>query len=203
MAQTTWRGERDARFVAGNTVIILSYYKNTHTQAWSRAGRILTGNICPTRPAVRFGSGSGSGRESNQDGGDAGLRSSTPWSVYIYYVYAPHYRLAPESIGINSEQATMTNYDTPSSVEINAGGSHWRPIQDGSRADTSAPIGSVSLWGIYVYYVYGINHRHKEQMLHGLLGHKKCGRHLGPVILLIVEQQKQQDTRALCSIFLI
>ena len=47
--------------------------------------------------------------------------------------------------------------DTPSSVKINAGGSHWIPIQDGGRADTSAPIGSVSLWGVYVYYVYGTN----------------------------------------------
>ena len=44
--------------------------------------------------------------------------------------------------------------DTPSSVEINAGGSNWRPIQDGGRTDTLAPIGSVSLWGVYVYYVY-------------------------------------------------
>ena len=34
--------------------------------------------------------------------------------------------------------------DTPSSVEINAGGPHWGPIQNGGRADTSAPIGSVS-----------------------------------------------------------
>lgn len=39
--------------------------------------------------------------------------------------------------------------DTPSSVEINAGG----PIQDGGHADTSASIGSVHLWGIYVYNV--------------------------------------------------
>ena len=47
--------------------------------------------------------------------------------------------------------------DIPSSVETNAGGgSHWRPIQDGGRADTSALIGNVSLWGVYVYYVYGI-----------------------------------------------
>ena len=44
--------------------------------------------------------------------------------------------------------------DTPSSVEINALGAHWGPIQDGGRADTSAPTGSVSLWGVYVYYVY-------------------------------------------------
>ena len=35
--------------------------------------------------------------------------------------------------------------DTPSSVEINVGGEHWRPIQDGGHADTLAPIGSVSL----------------------------------------------------------
>ena len=46
--------------------------------------------------------------------------------------------------------------DTPSSVEINAGGSHWRPIQDGGLADMLAPIGSVSLRGVYVYYVYGV-----------------------------------------------
>ena len=45
--------------------------------------------------------------------------------------------------------------DTPSSVEINALGAQWGPIQDGGRADTSAPTGSVSLWGVYVYYVYG------------------------------------------------
>ena len=38
--------------------------------------------------------------------------------------------------------------DAPSSV------AHGRPIQDGGRADTSAPIGIVSLWGVYVYYVY-------------------------------------------------
>ncbi len=44
--------------------------------------------------------------------------------------------------------------DTPSSVEIHAGGVHWEPNQDGGRADTSAPIGSVILWGVYVYYVY-------------------------------------------------
>ena len=30
--------------------------------------------------------------------------------------------------------------DTPSSVEINAGGSRWRPIQDGGCADTSASV---------------------------------------------------------------
>ena len=35
--------------------------------------------------------------------------------------------------------------DTPSSVEINAGGVHWGPIQDGGRTATSAPIGSISL----------------------------------------------------------
>jgi len=40
--------------------------------------------------------------------------------------------------------------DTPSSVEINAMGWHWGPIQDGGCADTSAPIGSV-----YVYVSYG------------------------------------------------
>ena len=34
------------------------------------------------------------------------------------------------------------------------GGSHWRPIQDGSCADTSVPICGVSLWGVYAYYVY-------------------------------------------------
>ena len=44
--------------------------------------------------------------------------------------------------------------DRPSSVEINAGRAHWGPIQDGGHADMSAPIGSVSLWGVYVYYVY-------------------------------------------------
>ena len=33
-------------------------------------------------------------------------------------------------------------------------GGDWGPIQDGGRADMSAPIGSVSLWGVYVYYVY-------------------------------------------------
>ncbi len=33
-------------------------------------------------------------------------------------------------------------------------GGHWGPIQDGGRADMSAPIGSVSLWGVYIYYVY-------------------------------------------------
>ena len=26
-------------------------------------------------------------RRPNQDGGDVGLRSSTPWGVYVYYVY--------------------------------------------------------------------------------------------------------------------
>ncbi len=36
-------------------------------------------------------------------------------------------------------------------------GAHGGPIQDGGRADTSAPIGSVSLRGIYVYYVYVTN----------------------------------------------
>ena len=39
-------------------------------------------------------------------------------------------------------------------------GSRRRPIQDGGRADTLAPIGSVSLWGVYVYYIYGDNHKH-------------------------------------------
>ncbi len=45
--------------------------------------------------------------------------------------------------------------DTPSSAEIIAGGAPWGPIQDGGRTDTSAPIGSVNLWGVYVYNVYG------------------------------------------------
>ena len=31
------------------------------------------------------------------------------------------------------------------------GGAHSGPIQDGSHADTSAPIGSVSLWSVYIY----------------------------------------------------
>lgn len=30
-----------------------------------------------------------------------------------------------------------------------------RPIKDGGCADMSTPIGSISLRGIYVYYVYG------------------------------------------------
>ena len=42
--------------------------------------------------------------------------------------------------------------DTPSLAEINAGGSHWRPIQDGGHADTLAPVA-----GVYVYYVYAPN----------------------------------------------
>ena len=43
------------------------------------------------------------------------------------------------------------------------------------------------------------NHRHnKEQMLQWLAGHKKCGRHLGPVILLL-RSSRRQDARALCT----
>ena len=34
------------------------------------------------------------------------------------------------------------------------GVTQWWPFQDGGRADTSAPIGSISLWGVYIYYVY-------------------------------------------------
>ncbi len=49
-------------------------------------------------------------------------------------------------------------------------GGHWGPIQDGGRADISAPIGSVSLWGVYVYeFKLPRGASSREQMR--LLGH--------------------------------
>ena len=41
----------------------------------------------------------------------------------------------------------------------------------------------------------------KEQTLHWLLGHKECGRYLGPIVLPLVEQ-KTQHAWALSSVFL-
>ena len=65
-----WREKRDACFLAGNTVIILSFFNNTHTHTHTHIHtQMFDQGPSPARPGLwivawHFNLGSGSGRES-------------------------------------------------------------------------------------------------------------------------------------------